>query len=300
LTSELSDDIFELPIDKEIDFEKKIVWVFGHRRSGTSWVANLLHYHKATMISEPLIGYHLAGLRPPKKDSSPFFVRRIEEQSDRPDYFFSKKYKNTWKPFLRKLILNRIYAQVREISPVIIKEPNGSTAADLISQCLPNSKFVWVLRDGRDSIHSDIEMKSKGGFNVKEQGRTPLPIKNRIHAIELRAKIWVEIIKILKKAYENHNKDSRILVRYENIRQNTFEELKKIYEMLQIKLSDDELKNIVDKNSFENLPSNKKGIGTPFQFGSGGNWKKNFTSEEQDLLNSIMGKTLEELNYEVN
>ena len=51
--------------------------------------------------------------------------------------------------------------------------------------------------------------------------------------------------------------------------------------MLQIKLSDDELKNIVDKNSFENLPSNKKGIGTPFQFGSGGNWKKNFTSEEQ-------------------
>ena len=85
-------------------------------------------------------------------------------------YFFADEYKETWQFFLRKLILNRIYSQYQDLTKkVIIKEPHGSLAADVISECLPNSQIIFLLRDGRDVVDSIIDATTKGGgYRVKE------------------------------------------------------------------------------------------------------------------------------------
>jgi hypothetical protein len=88
-------------------------------------------------------------------------------------------------------------------------------------------------------------------------------------------------------------------VRYEDLRMDTFAELRKIYNFLHISISDDELKKIVDRYDFKNIPESEKGPGKFNRSATPGGWKKNFSKEEQELMNSIMGGTLTQMGYEI-
>ena len=133
----------ELSKEMEENLEKNIVWVLGSRRSGTSWTAKELLSHNTKCMEEPLIGNHISAVM---GDKSPYY-RRLDESKERKDYFFSETFKENWLYFLRKMILNRIYAQFQDVnSVIIIKEPNGSMGADIISEALPNSKIILLLR----------------------------------------------------------------------------------------------------------------------------------------------------------
>ncbi len=251
MTEDSTKIVNELSNEEESQLEKNLVWIFASRRSGTSWFSNQLLSFNTLHLNEPLIGIHLADFVPSGKT----LERRIDKQSTREHYFFSEAFKKTWKHYLRKLILNRINAQFQNTSSkIIIKEPNGSAAADIISECLPSSKIIILLRDGRDILNSNISQISEGGYAVKTGIRsTPLLEKNRIKSINSRSRIWVKLIEILLKTFENHNKELRIKVRYEDLRQNTLQELKKIYEFLKIDITDEKLQEIISKYSFENL-----------------------------------------------
>ena len=93
----------ELSFEEELKLEKKLVWIFADRRSGTTWLANELLSYDTNSMDEPLIGQHLGRNFQIKEG----FARTIEIQMERDNYFFSKKFKKTWLYFLRKLILNR-------------------------------------------------------------------------------------------------------------------------------------------------------------------------------------------------
>jgi len=122
---------------------------------------------------------------------------------------------------------------------------------------------------------------------------------NRLHNIQNYAQNWVELMEDLMRAYNNHEENLRILVRYEDLRNNTVEELKKIYEFLQIEIKNEELEKLVLKYSFENIPAESKGQGKFTRFASPGKWKENLNEEEKNLMDSIMGKTLAQLHYAV-
>jgi len=49
---------------------------------------------------------------------------------------------------------------------IIIKEPNGSFAADVIAECLPDSKIIVLIRDGRDVLDSRFDMHKPGSWAV--------------------------------------------------------------------------------------------------------------------------------------
>jgi len=105
------------------------------------------------------------------------------------DIFFLKKYKETWLYYLRKLIVNRFHAQFETFSKkIIIKEPNGSNGADILSQCMPKSKIIVLLRDGRDVIDSLLDARREGSKLQKKFQVKPILEKQRINFIE--KKIW--------------------------------------------------------------------------------------------------------------
>ena len=248
-------------------------------------------------MNEPLIGKHIACIL---GNNSPFF-RTLDESKNRKDYFFCDEFNKTWIFFLRKLILNRIHAQFQDLeTPIIIKEPNGSIGGDIISKALPNSKIIIMLRDSRDIIHSDFALNSKDGFTTKT-GRILKPIqeKNRLNQIKQRSKIWNSLIEILLNTFKNHSSDLRYMIKYEELRTNTFSELKKLYQFIDITFSDDILYKIIEKYTFENLSIESRGIGTEKQFAKIGIWKENFTSLEISTLNEIMGNKLVSLGYEI-
>jgi len=213
--------------------------------------------------------------------------------------FFSEKYAKTWKYFLRKLILNRIHAQLDDLThKIIIKEPSGSLGSDIIASCTPNSKIILLLRDGRDVLDSILDALKGGGWETK-RGQVEISKEKRLEFLKQRAKIWNRLMKILMKTYDLHPKDHRILIRYEDLRNQTFSELKKIYEFLDINVSEEVLEKLIKKYNFENIPETEKGSGKFKRSATPGKWKESFDDEEKKVIENIIGDTLLELGYQV-
>jgi len=285
----------ELNSREEKILEKNLVWMFASPRSGTQWLGTQLLSHNTLVSIGPSIGLNIGSI-------SQYFendiVRDIELRSDEPDSFFSPVYKKSWMHFLRKFILNRIYSQFQNLSTkIIITDPEGSIGADIISECLSNSKIIILLRDGRDVIDSVVDSYKKNSWALKKYPLQSLTKDNRKSIIIKRAKFYVKVSEVLIQAYEKHSKKLRFKVKYEDLRKNTHKELKKLYNFIGIKITKNDLEQIIEKYSFENIPEKKKGSGKVTRSASPGKWTENFNNKEKKIIAKIIKDTLKNLGY---
>jgi len=266
--------------------EQQICWILGSGRSGSTWLGTQLLKTNETLIwDEPYVG-------------ASFPMVEQWQKNRGSNYFFSPKSQKSWKPLLKKLILNRVFYEFQTIDKkIIVKEPNSGQGMGIILSSLPNSKFLFLLRDGRDVVDSQIDAHSKGSWN--EDGVNWVKNQNREKRIELFSKGWTKSIESVYNSFQKHDSNKKLLVKYEDLLQNTLSELKRIYEFLHIEMSDDRLKKITEKYAFKNIPSEKKGQGKFFRKATQGEYQETFSDKEQDLMISIMGKTLEKLDYNI-
>jgi hypothetical protein len=285
-------------------FERKITWIFGTPRSGSTWLAREILKRKETATwNEPLIGAHLGVLRQhvmwyyniiAKNFDEPILERVVDTQPDKGHLFFSPTYEKVWSSSLKRLIIDRMCAQfnVEKFHTIIVKAPNESHAADIIMKCMPNSKLIFLLRDGRDVIDS-------------RQGKAKNPIDRSNTPDEIRYKIvyygtlWNMHTTITEKAYNAHNPDLRLLVKYEDLRFNPVPEISRIYRFLGINVSDDEILRTAEDTKWENVPEEKKGEDKNKRIASPGNWRKTFSKKEIELMNKIMGENLKRFGYQM-
>ena len=287
----------ELTEQQESILEENLVWILGSPRSGTSWFALELLSHKTITIDHPHITEHLGT---PNIGILDLTMSRWNDRCKyNSGYFFSHQFKNTWLYYLRKLFLNRFYAQAKSFSQkIILKEPSVVSGADIITECLPKSKIIFLARDGRDVIDSILDARQKDGFMTIEGNIPPVSQEKRSQFIETRAKLWVSLIENLLKTYENHPENLRMKIRYEDLLKNTHDILKQSYEFIGTEITPKELSDLVLKFSFEHIPSEKKGAGKFARTASPGGWIKNFTENEKKIMNEIMSNTLQKLGYE--
>jgi len=286
----------ELTAEQELILEKNIVWVFSSTRSGTTWLSRDLLSHETRFINEFNISQHL-GI------SAGFMAgafTKIEYQGIMPDYFFYFREKNTWRYYLRKLILNRIYSRIKETTKkIVIKEPGGF-GFPIISECLPNSKIIILFRDGRDVIDSQVDARTYGhqpGGRLENAKVPPLSAKTRIDFIKAQANEWNKVVSSLLRTYDNHSENLRYKVKYEKLLNDTVHEMEKIYAFLGIKISLEQLTKLVNKSKFDNIPEKLKGKGKFYRSASPGQWKINFNVEEKELIEKKIGDTLKLLGY---
>jgi len=257
--------------------EKKMVWVFGSPRSGTTWFCSQLLNHPENIIwYEPDIGIHLAVMADNKitKNNEPTFERIYDEHGKRDAYFFSEKHKENWMPALRKLILIRAFSEAQTVDKnLIIKEPVGAQASEIIMECFPNSKLIFLVRDGRDVVDSRMDMHGKDTWAKLQPLKSEQDRKRKIRWYSFQ---WKQIMERMNLAYQQHQPSLRFLIKYEDLRKDTFSVLKKVYEFLNIKINDQELKNIVHTYNFENIDDSLKGKGKFFRKATPGSWKNNF------------------------
>ncbi len=288
------------------ELEKKLIWVFGSPRSGSTWLANDVLKYKALVWNEPLIGLqlgaftndpniHLAiilGIKGPK-------LTRILDGKNYENKlkFFSKKFEKTWKPSLRRLILERIGAEFgfSGFDYIAIKAPNEGQGSDIIMNCLPNSKLIFLVRDGRDVIDSR-QSKAKNPRNMFDGPETP---EERSFRIQHFAMLWNMMSDITRKAYDYHNPELRLLVKYEDLRLDSFNEIKKIYKFLGYDLPDEEIKKMVYETSFENIPKEHKGEDKGKRKAKPGGFTDYFTKGEIEMMNKIMKNNLREYGYKI-
>jgi len=294
MTGLLSTKPAHLTTEQELIFEKNLVWVLSSPRSGTTWLVKELLRYQTFALDEPYLGLHLASLGAITGNHE-----MSEQHKNRPDYFFSKDYETTWKFYLRKLILNRIFSQFKDLSKkIIIKEPNGSEGSDNILHCLPSSKFILVLRDGRDVVDSLLDSRLPGGWNADKHYVLTVTQDTKNEFLRRFATHWKNRMKILLDAYEKHPKELRVKIRYEDLRKNTNVEVTKLYDFIGIKISAEKIEEYVENFRFENIPKEKRGAGKGQRFASPGMWKENFTEDEKKILEELMGDTLRSLGYE--
>lgn len=284
----------KLSDDDENRLESNLIWIFGTYRSGTTWLAKELLSYKTSVWDEPGIGWHLGMF------SKTPGLRSIDKNQARKNYFFNHSYKSSWLFYLRKLILLRIYSEFLETGKkIIIKEPNGSLAADILSESLSKSKFILVVRDCRDVIASLADGMREGGWLAQSNGYH-ITDEQRPSFIEEEAITIQKTWEVLLNAYRKHDDDLKYCIRYEDLRINTLQELKKLYEFLEIKIELETLKKIVQKYDFKNIPDNQKGQGQSKRSATPALWKKNLTPQEITIIHKILGPTLKSLGYSEN
>jgi len=295
-------DFVPLTATQEAVVEENIVWVLCSPRSGSSWLARQLLSHPGHVTwDEPFIGVHMGAM--PSNDPGRL-SRLYDGAMNSTQYFFLPYFERAWMPFLRSMVLNRCYAQFPDAlrKKVVIKEPWGSLGADLIMRCLPLSKMIFLVRDGRDVVDSYLDMRNPGSWASKNWGSLLKPVvgsQARLTAVGNHSRIWSFVIGIIKRAYEAHDPGRRLMMKYEDLRHDTLTELRNIYTFIGTEVADPYLKDIVEKFSFENIPKGEKGPGKFTRRAKPGGWKTAFSEEEIAVMNDIMGGQLKELGYDI-
>jgi len=274
--------IKELSEQEELALEKNLVWIFGSPRIMVNF--SKMKSNKINVMNEPKMGLHLNSLEW-KGDEVTTFVtdnQRKRTGNARYDYFFYQGYKEIWNFYLRKLILNRIYSQFNDLDKkIMILESWGNMGLNLLIDCLPDSKVLILVQDGRTEILSRvqnfIENKNSAWMGVKQ-----ITYEDRKQTIQYFAKQWAAIAKNLLSVLKIPPMENRQLIKVENLIENKNDVLNNVFKFLELK-NDEAILNSLNKM---NDKISKKKI------------KIQFNQEEKTLLNTIIKNELNGFGYE--
>jgi hypothetical protein len=306
-------------------------WVFGSPRTGSTWLLRLLAHplklnsdsplgfrapqgHDRPIdllpVNECLLPNHLA---PPlllahREDDAVLPPTLNERMASRGSYFFSPAYEEWWRPELRRLTLVRLHGIAEragrdglavDANPaVIVKEVNGSHAADLVMSLFERARLLFLVRDGRDVVDSLLRAYEPGGWVAREHDelfRTP---DERLRWVRSACRDWVGHMEATGRAYAAHAPELRRMMRYEDLRADPAGQLRALVDWLGVRRGDRWVERGVAANAFESVPAERKGAGEAFRTARPGAWRESLTGEEQRIAAELMGPKLAELGYE--
>ena len=267
---------------------ENIVWIFGTGRSGSTWLGSMMGgLEGCAMWNEPLVG-NLFGN---------FHYFRVGGRKSGGQYILGEPYKETWLGPMRDLVLGGAAARFPEViggGYLIIKEPNGSIGSPLLMEALPESRMIFLIRDPRDVVASSMDARSEGSWlseRREAQRRTSKPDRNPNVYVRMRANSYVQQIEKTWQAYRAHG-GRKVLVRYEDLRADTLETMKRIYSALEIPVEEAELARAIEKNSWENIPEEEKGKGKKRRKAKPGGWREDLTARQVEIVEDITAPLL--------
>ena len=244
---------------------EKIVWIFGTGRSGSTWLGSMMEgLEGCAMWNEPLVG-NLFGN---------FHYFRVGGRKSGRQYILGEPYKETWLGPMRDLVLGGAAARFPEVSGyLIIKEPNGSIGAPLLMEALPESRMIFLIRDPRDVVASSMDARSEGSWlserREAQRSTSTKQTRNPNVYVRMRANSYVQQIEKTRQAYRAHG-GLKVLVRYEDLRADTLQTMKRIYSELEMPVEEAELARSVEKHSWEKIPRRTEGRGQEAAQGEAG------------------------------
>ena len=277
---------------------EKLIWLFGTTRTGSTWLVSMMaDLEDHAMWNEPMVGrlfgafYNSA--RPGKEVG----------QQNSPTFIMGTPTKDGWIRSVRNFVLDGASYCNPELDRrhyLAIKEPNGSIGASLIMEALPESRMIFLVRDPRDVMSSRLDAVKKGSWlRVREDTARPGGQQGQLadtdpdKLLRQRSNIYLQQMTQAKEAYEAHE-GPKALLRYEDLRADTLEEMKRLYRELEIPVDEEELARVVEKHSWENIPKEDKGAGKVFRKGKAGGWREDLTEEQVSIVEEITAPFLEE------
>ncbi|MCB9846004.1 MAG: sulfotransferase [Phycisphaeraceae bacterium] len=189
------------------------------------------------------------------------------------------------------------------------------TKVDELHRLFPEARLIHMIRDGRDSVVSDMFLKFRYKdfgffgdaaedarrayrFHVEREG-DPVPLFTRATLTPF-ARYWRSCVEGRARARALYG-DRFLELRYEALRQEPTE-IAHVFEFLGVSADESIVRAAVEKNTFEKHSGGRKpGEENPVEWtrkGIVGDWRNHFTDEDRAVFKELAGETLIELGYE--
>jgi hypothetical protein len=287
----------------------RLAWIFGSSRSGSTWLLRMLaQLDRVVPVDDPHLGHHLGVWRPiplawATAKEPPKLGTLADFKRQKRDYLFSDHYREQWMPALRELIQARYEAQAAEDirergidDPIVVVKEPGSHAADTLIELFPQSVLIFLLRDGRDVVDSWLDAYKDGSW-ATEEGAYPLSDEGRTALIRWQSSVWLHRTEVVQETFARHQHDRRLMVRYEQLRDDPVPSLAGICRVLGIEASEGQLAEIASANSYAKVPVHEKGSGQEIRRAQPGGWTETMSGEEIEAMHEILAEKLAELGY---
>jgi GT2 family glycosyltransferase len=265
---------------------EQLIWMFGHSRTGSTWLSWIMaELDNQERWHEPYVGLLFGS----------FIYERLNDDDrllDNPTFIMGEPYREVWLRSIRNFVLEGAAARYPELGAdqyLVIKEPNGSIGAPLLMEAIPESRMIFLIRDPRDVIASRLDAFRKDSWARKDWDYSTAESLNA--ATRELAEDYLKVVSKVQEAYEAHP-GKKAFVRYEDLRHETIDVLKAMYEALEIEADEAQLEAAVLKHTWTRIPSSEKGKDKFFRKAQPEGWRDDLSPEQIRLIEDITGPIL--------
>jgi hypothetical protein len=262
---------------------ENIIWIFGIGRSGNTWLSSMMGEMKDQVLwPEPCVGELFGDF---------YYSPARERQRGARNFILGEPEQNTWTKSMRLFLLNEVEGRFgNRAKYLVVKEQRGSLGAPLLLQALPESRMVFLIRDPRDVVASNLDAFSKEGW---AGARNAAADRSPDEFVRTWAERYMQNVGAAKQAYETHT-GRKAKVRYEELNNDTHGTMNRLYSDLGIPVDEAELSRVVKQHSWENVPEDKKGAGKFYRKASPGSWRNDLTPEQVRIVEKETAALMEE------
>ena len=281
-------------------FDKKIFFIVGASKSGTTWLQRLLDGHPA--IRSAGEGHFMNHLAPNLTKTLLAYNKQSETRKERASLLglngdFPVFDADGLTLLLRTAILTIFDQWVDDIDAIEAigeKTPEHANALNELAKLFPASRFIHVLRDGRDVCLSGWHFSQKW---------SPEALKDTTLAqfVAHYAGAWRSRVTQAREFGDAH--PGRLLeIRYEALHANPETEIKRLLEFIQVASAPDIIASCLKAGSFEALSGGRsrgdEDQNSFFRKGIVGDHKEYFDNDAFAAFEKAAGPLLRELDYD--
>ncbi len=298
-------------------FPREKFFIFGHARSGTTLLTRLIRLHPEVHCNYQA---HFFTRKP--------LLKSLVDTSDAEEWLTRKS--NRWNhgKDLSPLVLRAAADFIMErdaarVGKMIVgdKSPSSTIHAQAVKDArdiYPDAKIIAIVRDGRDVLISErfrnFVEESKYLTDEDKQiiaalKQDPTQFTNGTRSIfseafiRRAAKGWATNVQETEAEAKKLYGENYFVARYEDLLENPFEMLSKLWNFLGVKNIDaslaEQIKSEMESNPDEEWQAKRnEGIAAFLPKGQAGNWQRLFTEKDKSIFQNVAGEALARWGYE--